>query len=93
MIDQRRVTSSTESNPKRNNYVTPDNQMTQKCRTSSKVASKWNDYLTEDNDNDNLELGWKRGFNLEDHSSPWNSIVLEAMTSERVEDDIHPDFM
>ncbi|TKY46110.1 hypothetical protein E2542_SST28146 [Spatholobus suberectus] len=89
---QRRVTSSTKSIPKRNNYVTPDNQRNQKCKlTSSRVASKWNDYLTEDNDN--LDLGWKRDSNLEDHSGPWNNSVLEAMTSERVEDDIHPDFM
>ncbi|RDX57985.1 hypothetical protein CR513_62735, partial [Mucuna pruriens] len=82
MIDQRRVTSSIESNPKRNNYVTPNNQRTQKCKpTSSKVSSKWNDYIIEDNEH--LELGWKRGFNLEEHSGPWNNSVLEAITSER----------
>jgi len=91
-IDQPRVTSLTESNPKRNNYVTPTNQRTQKCKpTSSRAASKWNNYLTEDNEN--LELGWKKSFNFEDHSGPRNNTVLETMTSEIVEDDIHPDFM
>ncbi|KAL2334980.1 hypothetical protein Fmac_016193 [Flemingia macrophylla] len=89
MIDQRRVTSSTESNRQRNNYLTPDNQRTKKCKTSNKAASRWNKYITEDNEN--LELGWKRGFNL-DHSGPCNNSITEAMTSETVEDDVHPDF-
>ncbi|KAL5159506.1 hypothetical protein HKD37_15G043814 [Glycine soja] len=79
-IDQTRITSLTESNPKRNNYVTPNNQRIQKCKpTSSRAASKWNDYLTEDNEN--LELAWKKSFNLEEHSGPRNNI-LEAITIE-----------
>ncbi|KAJ1385965.1 MRN complex-interacting protein [Sesbania bispinosa] len=93
MKDQRRITL-TESNSERDKTeVTPDNQRTKKCKpTISRAASKWNDYLTEDNDN--LELGWKRGINFKDHSIPWNNCVLEAITSEKsVEDDIHPDFL
>ncbi|XP_027337182.1 uncharacterized protein LOC113850856 [Abrus precatorius] len=91
MIDQQRITSMTESNAEKNNYVTPDNQRTEKCKTTiSRGASKWNEYLNEDNDS--LELAWKRGF--KDHSGPCNNSILEAITSEqRVEDDIHPDFM
>ncbi|XP_061353412.1 uncharacterized protein LOC133298167 [Gastrolobium bilobum] len=93
MKDQQRITSLTENNSERNDYVTPDNRRSQKCKpTISRAASKWNDYLTEDNDN--LESGWKRGFDFKDHSGPWNNNILEALTSEqRVEDDIHPDFV
>ncbi|KAK7315386.1 hypothetical protein VNO77_33932 [Canavalia gladiata] len=93
MIDHRKVTSLTEGNAERNNHVTPDNLSTQKYKPSiSRATSKWNDYLSEDNDN--LELGSHRSFNFKDRSGPWNNNVLEAITSEqRVEDDIHPDFI
>ncbi|KAK7380563.1 hypothetical protein VNO78_33077 [Psophocarpus tetragonolobus] len=91
-IYQQRDTSLTQSNPKRNNYVTLENQRTQKSKpTSNRAASKWNNYLTEDDEN--LELGWNKSFDLEDHSSPCKHSILETMTSERVEDDVHPDFM
>ncbi|XP_004489909.1 uncharacterized protein [Cicer arietinum] len=93
--DQRRITVSIESNSERRNI-----KVTQKCKqTVNSSASKWNDYLTEDNDyltedSDNLELGCKRGFNFKDPSVSWNNDILEAITCEqRVEDDIHPDFM
>ncbi|XP_045811063.1 uncharacterized protein LOC123905487 [Trifolium pratense] len=89
--DQGRITVLTESNSERNNIVTTANQRTQKCKqTINSSASKWNDYLTDDN----LEFGFKRGFNSKDTSSSWNNDILEAITCEqRVEDDIHPDFM
>ncbi|XP_039690974.1 uncharacterized protein [Medicago truncatula] len=89
--DQRQITLLTESNSQRNNIVTTANERTQKCKlTINSSASKWNDYLTEDNDNCN-----KRGFNFKDASGSWNNNdILEAITGEqRVEDDIHPDFM
>jgi hypothetical protein len=83
----------TESNSQRNNIVTAANQRTQKCKqTINSSASKWNDYLTEDN----LEHGYKkRGFNLNGTSGSWNNNdILEAITGvQRVGDDIHPDFM
>ncbi|CAI8593815.1 unnamed protein product [Vicia faba] len=92
--DWQRITSLTESNSERNNKVTTANQRTQKCKqTINSSASKWNDYLTEDSAN--LELECKRGFNFKDTSGSLNNIdILEAITCEqRVEDDIHPDFM
>lgn len=70
------------------------NQRTQKCKqTINSSASKWNDYLTEDKDK--LEFGCERGFNFKDTSGSSNyNNVLEAITCEqRVEDDIHPEFM
>lgn len=92
MTDQQR-TPLTESNSDRNSYITLHNRRTQNCKpTIHKAASKWNDYVTEDNDN--LELGWKRAINFKDDSVPCSNSFLEAMTNEqRVEDDIHPDFM
>ncbi|XP_058773395.1 uncharacterized protein LOC131647519 [Vicia villosa] len=92
--DQQRITSLTETNSERNNKVTTTNQRTQKCKqTINSSASKWNDYLIEDNDK--LEFGCKRGFNFKDTSGSSNyNDILEAITCEqRVEDDIHPDFM
>ncbi|XP_045810329.1 uncharacterized protein LOC123904749 [Trifolium pratense] len=88
--DQQRITSLTESNSERNDKVTTANQRTQKCKqTINSSASKWNDYLTDDN----LEFGFKRGFNSKDTSGSWNSDILEAITCEqRVEDDIHTDY-
>ena len=78
-IDQPRVTSLTESNPKRNNYVTPNNQRIQKCKpTSSRAASKWNDYLTEDNEN--LELAWKSPTPLAIKLDPSLSLALQDLT-------------
>lgn len=71
--------------------MTHDNPRTQKCKpTTSRATSKWKDYVTEDNDN--LELGWKVA--CKDHSDSWDKSILEAITSDqRVEDDIHPDFL
>ncbi|CAJ1953241.1 unnamed protein product [Sphenostylis stenocarpa] len=78
-----RITSLTENNVKRNNYV-------ENCKpTSSKVVSKWKVYMTEYNDNVEFEL--KK--NMDDHSDPWNINLLETIPSEKVEDDIHPDFI
>lgn len=97
MKDKRRIELLTESNTEKINIVTPDTQRTQKCKPAiTKGTSKWNDYLAEDNVNDCLEFGWKGGFKFKDHSGLCNTSnnVLEAMTGEqRVEDDIHPDFM
>jgi len=94
VIDLRRITLLTESNSQRNNTVTTANPRTQKCKqTINSSTSKWNDYLTEDNlEHDGYK---KRGFNLKDTSGSWNNNdILEAITGEqRVEDDIHPDFM
>ncbi|PNX96779.1 hypothetical protein L195_g019993, partial [Trifolium pratense] len=89
--DQRRIALVSESNLERNDKVTTTNPRTGKCKqTINSSASKWNDYLTDDN----LEFGFKRGFNSKDTSSSWNNDILEAITCEqRVEDDIHPDFM
>jgi hypothetical protein len=89
--DQRRIALLSESNSERNDKVTTSNQRTQKCKqTINSSASKWNDYLTDDN----IEFGFKRGFNSKDTSSSWNNDILEAITCDQsVEDDIHPDFM
>jgi hypothetical protein len=91
MKDQQRIALLSESNSERNNKMTTANQRTQKCKqTINSSASKWNDYLTDDN----IEFGFKRGFNSKDTSSSWNNDILEAITCEqRVEDDIHPDFL
>ncbi|KAF7812635.1 MRN complex-interacting protein [Senna tora] len=74
-----------------NNYTTPDNERPQRCQpTINRANSKWNDYITEEDDRS--ENGWKRAF--EDNADPWNNSVLEAVINEqRVEDDVHPDFM
>ena len=74
--------------------MTTANQRTRRCKqTFNSSASKWIDYLTEDNlEHDGYK---KRGFNLKGTSGSWNNNdILEAITGEqRVEDDIHPDFM
>lgn len=81
----------TENNTKWDNYMTTDYQRPQRCQpTINRANSKWNDYITEEDDR--FEHGWKRAF--KDHTDPCNNSVLEAITNEqRVEDDIHPEFM
>ncbi|XP_057758289.1 uncharacterized protein LOC130978972 [Arachis stenosperma] len=70
------------------------NPRTQNCKPPiSKTSSKWSDYIL-DEDNDNLELGWERAINFKDNFKPCSNSFLQNMTNEeRVEDDIHPDFM
>ncbi|KAK7364543.1 hypothetical protein VNO80_13280 [Phaseolus coccineus] len=81
-----------ENNPKRKNDVTTYDQMTQKCKQSrTEITSKWKVYLTEYDDNSEFELN--KGFDLDKNSAPCNKSILETIVSERVEDDIHPDFM
>lgn len=72
------------------NYMTPAYQRPQSCQPSvNRTNSKWNDYITEEDDIFQHQSNSNRAFN--DHTDP---CVLEAMTNEqRVEDDIHPDFM
>ncbi|OIW01422.1 hypothetical protein TanjilG_25718 [Lupinus angustifolius] len=81
-----------ETNAERNNYMRNNNLRSQTCKpATSRAASKWNDYVTDDNDD--LNLGKKAAF--KDHSNAWNaSSVLEAITSDQtVEDYVHPDFL
>ncbi|KAE9592505.1 hypothetical protein Lal_00028478 [Lupinus albus] len=83
----------TKSNAERNNYMRNNNLRSQTCKpATSRAASKWNDYVTKDNDDD-LVLEKKAAF--KDNSIVWNtSSILEAITSDqRVEDDVHPDFL
>ncbi|KAK7277369.1 hypothetical protein RIF29_18520 [Crotalaria pallida] len=79
----------TKTNEVRNNYVTSNNLGSQKCKpATSRVASKWNEYVTEDNGS--IELG----FEGHSDSGAWNTSILEAITSDQmVEDDVHPDFL
>ncbi|XP_027925070.1 uncharacterized protein LOC114182400 [Vigna unguiculata] len=88
-----RATSMIENNPKRRkNDVTVYDQVTQKFKqTSTEIASKWSRYLNEYDDNS--EFGLNKSFNVDKISGPCNNIVLETIANERVEDDIHPDFM
>ncbi|CAL0333357.1 unnamed protein product [Lupinus luteus] len=82
----------TKTNAQRSNYIRNNNLRSQTCKpATSRAASKWNDYVTEDNDE--LDLAKKAAF--KDHSNAWNtSSILEAITSDQtVEDDVHPDFL
>lgn len=60
--------------------------------TTAKGNSKWSEYLTTDADDDILELesgGW-----LTSDNNKWNNIALEnPIKDQKVDEDIHPDFM
>ncbi|BAU01829.1 hypothetical protein LR48_Vigan10g186700 [Vigna angularis] len=88
-----RATSMIENNPKRRkNNLTQYDQVTQKFKqTSTEIASKWSGYLNEYDDNS--EFGLNKSFNMDKNSGSCDNIVLETIANERVEDDIHPDFM
>ncbi|MED6123184.1 hypothetical protein PIB30_046801 [Stylosanthes scabra] len=83
-----------ESHSKRSISVTLSNQRTQNCKpTISKTSSKWSDYISNE-DNGNSEHGWERAINFKDKVGTCSNSFLEDITNEeRVEDDIHPDFM
>lgn len=59
-------------------------------------ASKWNDYVTED-DNDGLRIINRKS--REENTEQWSNETIAnyeyetVTTDERVEDDIHPDFL
>lgn len=61
--------------------------------TAARV-SKWNDYMTTQDD---TELELASGTNIEEHhGGQWSDDILEMETTthdQRVEDDVHPDFM
>ncbi|KAK9270808.1 hypothetical protein L1049_026393 [Liquidambar formosana] len=73
-------------------YITQDNKEPKQCQpTLAMGASKWNDYITQGDDNE-LELG--RGRDFEDQMGRWSHGEVETLLNEqRVEEDIHPDFM
>jgi len=90
--DPVRVTSLVESNSKRKNDMTPYDQMTKNCKQArTEIVSKWSVYLTEYDDNPEFEQN--KSFDQNKNSGPCNKSVLETIASERVEDDIHPDFV
>ncbi|KAL0015758.1 hypothetical protein SO802_002827 [Lithocarpus litseifolius] len=56
----------------------------------AKRVSKWNDYIAQD-DNDNLQLGSGRSF---EHQLHYHTLEFETINNDqRVEDDVHPDFL
>ena len=58
--------------------------------TKAKGVSKWNDYIVQD-DNDNLQLGSGRNF---EHQLHYHTLEFETINiDQRVEDDVHPDFL
>ncbi|XP_030952142.1 uncharacterized protein LOC115975495 [Quercus lobata] len=58
--------------------------------TKAKGVSKWNDYIAQD-DNDNLQLGSGRNF---EHQLHYHTLEFETINNDqRVEDDVHPDFL
>ncbi|KAF5955259.1 hypothetical protein HYC85_008115 [Camellia sinensis] len=61
-------------------------------RNSNKlVVSQGMSYITEDDDEDDLQL--KTGREIADHKGRWDDSVFEAtLYDEGVEEDIHPDF-
>lgn len=88
-----RATSMIENNPKRRkNNLTLYDQVTQNLKqTNTEIASKWSGYLNEYDGNS--EFGLNKSFNVDKNSGSCDNIVLETIADERVEDDIHPDFM
>ncbi|KAF5467690.1 hypothetical protein F2P56_011921 [Juglans regia] len=91
-----RMTASSSS--KGNEYMRQDEDKPRRkvqlpMATAARV-SKWNDYMTT-HDDTKLELA--SGTNIEEHhGSQWSDDILELETithDQRVEDDVHPDFM
>ncbi|KAK7848992.1 hypothetical protein CFP56_003886 [Quercus suber] len=63
---------------------------TAKAKAKAKGVSKWNDYIAQD-DNDNSQLGSGRNF---EHRLHYHTLELETINNDqRVEDDVHPDFL
>ena len=61
-----------------------------KAKAKAKGVSKWNDYIAQD-DNDNLQLGSGRNF---EHQLHYHTLEFETINNDqRVEDDVHPDFL
>ncbi|KAL3845868.1 hypothetical protein ACJIZ3_003271 [Penstemon smallii] len=59
---------------------------------AKKLSSKWSSFITEDDDDDDLQI--RGGIDSKDQVSQWSSDAFELlMNDQRVEDDIHPDFL
>lgn len=58
--------------------------------TAAKRASEWSSYITEDDSN--LQLASEKGFSDEIDQNNFDAFTTSTR-AQKVEDDIHPDFM
>lgn len=84
--------TSTSGTSKWSDYVIQDDNEARRAQPTAVItkASKWNDYITQEDDNLNLGSGRNFANHMGQQScNDWETILDD----QKVEDDVHPDFM
>lgn len=90
----------TKNSSKWSHFMMPDDKESRTLQATKATltdASKWNGYVTKEDNNGLRIINSKRGA---DNAGPWSNETIAnyeyqttVTTDERVEDDIHPDFL